>query len=137
MDCLLRLLGATYLIEFLRHTFPQVDHKTGLVAAEVERRRQIYGRNALKGHKTIHPAILFLKHLVNVMSIILFIAMGLSLAVQEWVEAGVLAFVIVANAVVGFLQEHGSEKTMQALRRLSSPVARVLRGGHIVEVRIE
>lgn len=100
----------------------------------MERRRLAFGRNALKGSKSIHPAVLFLKHLVNVMSAILFLALGLSLAVKEWVEAGVLGFVILANAVVGFIQEYGSEKTMQALRRLSSPLARVLRGGYIVEV---
>jgi magnesium-transporting ATPase (P-type) len=69
------------------------------------------------------------------MTAILFFAFGISLTMKEWVEAGVLAFVILANAIVGFLQEYGSEKTMQALRRLSSPVARVLRGGHVVEVR--
>ncbi len=93
-----------------------MDAEKGLSVPEVERRRLAFGRNALKGHKSVHPAVLFLKHLVNIMSAILFLALGLSLAVQEWVEAGVLAFVILANAVVGFLQEYGSEKTMQVNR---------------------
>lgn len=119
---------------YLAQLKKQVDAAAGLPAVEVEKRRHVFGRNALKGHKTVHPAVLFLKHLLNVMSIILLIAMSLSLAVQEWVEAGVLAFVVVANAIVGFIQEYSSEKTMQALRRMSSPMARVLRGGHVVEV---
>jgi magnesium-transporting ATPase (P-type) len=100
----------------------------------VEGRRQTFGRNALRGRRSVHPFVLFLKHLINVMSIILIGAMGLSLAVHDYVEAGVIGFIVVANAIVGFFQEYSSEKTMQALRRLSSPLARVVREGCIVEV---
>ncbi len=71
------------------------------------------------------------------MSLVLGIAVGLSLAVEEWIEGAVILVVIVANAVVGFLQEYSSEKTMQALRRLSSPLAKVQRDGKIVVVRIQ
>lgn len=38
------------------------------------------------------------------MSLILFIAVALALAVEEWIEAGVIGFIIVLNTVVGFLQ---------------------------------
>lgn len=85
----------------------------GLSTEEAARRRAVFGPNALKGRKQVHPVVLFLKHLVNVMTVILFIALGLSLAVHEWIEASVIAFVIILNAVVGFVQEYGSEKTMQ------------------------
>lgn len=88
----------------------------GLSTEEADRRRAVFGPNALKGRKQVHPVVLFLKHLVNVMTVILFIALGLSLAVHEWIEASVIAFVIILNAVVGFVQEYGSEKTMQVGR---------------------
>lgn len=85
----------------------------GLTTEEAARRRAVFGPNQLKGRKPVHPVVLFLKHLVNVMTVILFIALGLSLAVHEWIESSVIAFVILLNAVVGFVQEYGSEKTMQ------------------------
>ncbi len=88
----------------------------GLSTEEAVRRRQVFGPNQLKGRKPVHPVVLFLKHLINVMTVILFIALGLSLAVHEWIEASVIAFVIILNAVVGFVQEYGSEKTMQVNR---------------------
>jgi magnesium-transporting ATPase (P-type) len=89
----------------------------GLSTEEAVRRRQVFGPNQLKGRKPVHPVVLFLKHLINVMTVILFIALGLSLAVHEFIEASVIAFVIILNAVVGFVQEYGSEKTMQVRRQ--------------------
>ncbi|EWM20481.1 na p-type atpase [Nannochloropsis gaditana] len=111
----------------------QADPATGLSHAEVETRRHHFGRNALKGRRSVHPLVLLLQHLLNVMSLILFVAVALALAVQEWIEAGVIGFIIVLNTVVGFAQEYSSEKTMQALRRLSSPLARVIREGRSEE----
>ena len=55
--------------------------------------------------------------------------MAVSAAFQDWVEAGVLAAVIILNVSIGFFQELGAEKKMDALRQLSSPSARVVRDG--------
>ncbi|PWZ00513.1 putative ENA2-plasma membrane P-type ATPase [Testicularia cyperi] len=55
--------------------------------------------------------------------------MGVSLGIQSWIEGGVLAGVVAINVFVGFFQELSAEKTMNALRNLASPTARVLRNG--------
>lgn len=55
--------------------------------------------------------------------------MALSFGVKDWVEAGVLAAVIILNVGIGFWQEYRAEKKMDALRALSSPSASVLRDG--------
>lgn len=55
--------------------------------------------------------------------------MGLSFGVKDYVEGAVLAAVIVLNVSIGFFQEYGAEKKMDALRALSSPSATVLRDG--------
>jgi P-type Na+/K+ transporter len=60
---------------------------------------------------------------------VLFFAMGLSFGVSDYVEGGVLAAVIILNVSIGFFQEYGAEKKMDALRALSSPSATVLRDG--------
>ena len=70
----------------------------------MEERRAVFGRNTLKGRRSVNPVLLFLSHLFNVMSIILMIAVALALAVEEWIEGGVIAFIIVINTCVGFFQ---------------------------------
>lgn len=60
---------------------------------------------------------------------VLFFAMGLSFGVGDFIEGGVLAAVIVLNVSIGFFQEYGAEKKMDALRSLSAPSATVLRDG--------
>jgi hypothetical protein len=55
--------------------------------------------------------------------------MGLSFGIKDYIEGGVLVFVIVLNVTIGFWQEYRAEKRMDALRALSSPSAMVLRDG--------
>lgn len=55
--------------------------------------------------------------------------MALSFGIRDWVEGGVLLVVIVLNVSIGFYQEYGAEKKMDALRALSAPSAMVLRDG--------
>jgi magnesium-transporting ATPase (P-type) len=65
------------------------------------------------------------------MNVVLFTALGASFGLQEWVKGGVLLFVIFTNTFIGFFQEYRAEKTMDALRKLASPTARVMRDGNI------
>ena len=94
----------------------------------MEERRLIFGRNALKGRRSVHPVILLLRHLFNVTSLILFVAVALAIAVEEWIEGGVIGFIIVLNTVVGFLQvrkkggREGWQAGLQTPFHLSSPL---------------
>jgi len=56
-------------------------------------------------------------------------AMALSFGVEDFIEGGVLAVVIILNVSIGFYQERKAEKKMDSLRNLSSPSARVIRDG--------
>lgn len=60
--------------------------------------------------------------------------MAVSLAIESWIEGGVIAGVIILNIVVGFMQEYQAEKTMDSLRSLSSPTANVVRSGHAINI---
>lgn len=60
---------------------------------------------------------------------VLLFATVLSFAVRDWIEGGVLVAVIILNVSIGFYQEYGAEKKMDALKALSSPSAMVLRDG--------
>lgn len=60
--------------------------------------------------------------------------MAVSLAIQSWIEGGVVAAVFIMNIVIGFNQEYKAEKTMDSIRSLSSPTANVVRDGKIINV---
>jgi len=60
--------------------------------------------------------------------------MALSFGVSDYIEGAVLAAVIILNVSIGFYQEYGAEKKMDALRALSSPSASVLRDGKTIVV---
>jgi potassium/sodium efflux P-type ATPase len=63
------------------------------------------------------------------MNVILGAALVVSIVVVDWIKVSVLVLVIVSNSGIGFAQEYKSEKTMDALRNMSAPNARVLRNG--------
>jgi magnesium-transporting ATPase (P-type) len=118
----------------------------GLSSAQVAQLQQKYPPNELDVGGAIPWYKLFIKQLLNAMILVrslmhrclrrqlivgqvLFLAMALSFAVGDYVEGGVLVAVIILNVSIGFFQEYGAEKKMDALRALSSPSAMVLRDG--------
>lgn len=68
------------------------------------------------------------------MTFCLILAMAVSFGIRTWIEAGVLAGIIVMNITIGAWQEYSAEQTMDSLRNLASPTARVVRGGSSVTV---
>lgn len=55
--------------------------------------------------------------------------MAISIGFKDYIEAVVLAIVFALNSAIGIVQEYSSEKTMESLRKMASPTARVLRDG--------
>ncbi|KAI1816479.1 potassium/sodium efflux P-type ATPase [Poronia punctata] len=105
------------------------DLDRGLSSSRVTELQGTYPPNVLDVGGAIPWYKIFIKQLLNAMILVLFFAMALSFAVGDYVEGGVLVAVIVLNVSIGFFQEYGAEKKMDALRALSSPSAMVLRGG--------
>ncbi|OTA98229.1 hypothetical protein M426DRAFT_17628 [Hypoxylon sp. CI-4A] len=107
----------------------ETDLERGLSSTQVTQLQEKYPPNELDVGGAIPWYKIFLKQLFNAMILVLFFAMALSFAVSDWVEGGVLLAVIVLNVSIGFYQEYGAEKKMDALRALSAPSAMVLRDG--------
>ncbi|KAG2203027.1 hypothetical protein INT47_013243 [Mucor saturninus] len=101
----------------------------GLIESEIEEKRLVHGYNEMEGDGGVNPVKLMLKQFLNVMVLILVIAMAVSFAFKDWVEAGVIAFIMLLNAGIGFMQEYKAEKTMESLRQMASPTAQVIRDG--------
>ncbi|KAK5633176.1 hypothetical protein RRF57_008890 [Xylaria bambusicola] len=125
--------------EYERHPFLQSaedvarhlgsDLEKGLSSSQVTQLQQKYPPNELEVGGAIPWYKIFIKQLLNAMILVLFFALVLSFVVGDYIEGGVLAAVIVLNVSIGFFQEYGAEKKMDALRALSSPSAMVLRDG--------
>ena len=108
----------------------------GLTAAEAADRLVRYGPNELSGGRKISPLKIFLEQFKDFMVIILIIAAIISAAIataqgttEEWLDAAVIMVIVVINATLGFVQTYRAEKTMQALKDMTAPLANVIRDG--------
>ena len=99
----------------------------GLTTQEVQKRLSQYGPNELRKEKGTSTVMLFLQQFTNVLIIILLIATGLSLAIGDTIEALIIFAIVLASAFLGFFGEYRSEKAVEALKKMTAPVALVMR----------
>lgn len=106
----------------------------GLSNDEVVLRRKKYGTNELieKGVKS--PFKILLEQLSETLIVILIIAAVVSAFLGEAIDAIAIGIIVVLNAVLGVTQEYRAEKAMQALKKMSVALVKVLRNGKIEEV---
>ncbi|MFA4991199.1 MAG: calcium-transporting P-type ATPase, PMR1-type [Candidatus Omnitrophota bacterium] len=107
----------------------KADAERGLSAPEAEERLKKYGLNQLQEKKSITPAKIFLEQFNDFMIWVLIGAALVSGFLKEWVDAWAIIAIVMLNAILGFIQEYRAEKSLQALKRLSSPKAKVIRDG--------
>jgi len=110
------------------------DPNKGLSNQEVMIRRSQYGKNELKKQNKKSVFGLFLEQFKDPMVVILIVGALVSIFLQEIIDACIILFVIVMNAVIGVIQEFKAEKAIDALEKLASPKAFVVRGGYSKEV---
>ena len=113
------------------------DGKRGLSPGQVQRRRSQYGPNAL--HQNQPPRLLtrLLLQLKDPMVLVLLGAAGLSLAASggsDWLDAAIILLIVVVNACISLSQEDNARRALEALRQLSAPQARVIRGGELLRL---
>lgn len=95
------------------------------------------GKNSLGDGGKISILSILMRQICNAMIIVLFISMIISFAIRDWITAGVIAFIIALNVLIGSQQEFKAEKTMGSLKSLSSPSAVVIRGGNDLTIPSE
>ncbi len=105
----------------------------GLTKEEASKRLVEYGPNALKEQKKTPLIVRFLEQFKDFMVIILLIAAIVSVVInpEDWVESLIILIVVLINAILGTWQESKAEKSLEALKKLSTPNAKVIRGGKI------
>lgn len=108
--------------------------ETGLRCEEVAERQNTYGRNELEEVKPVHPFIVFLSQFKDLLVIILIAAAIISMVSGELESTIVILAVITMNAILGTVQSIKAQKSLDALKQLSTPHSRVLRDGTLMEV---
>ena len=113
----------------------QLDTTTqGLSDAEIAKRRETYGENALAEEKKKSPLVVFLEQFKDLLVIILIAAAVISALSGNGESTIVIVAVITLNAILGTVQHFKAEKSLESLKALSSPSAKVMRNGVKVEV---
>lgn len=114
-----------------------VNSKIGLSDSEVNERLQKYGENKLDEVKKKTLLQRFIYQLKDVMIYVLLIASVINViahGIDGLTEAVIILMVVLINAVVGVVQESRAEKTLEALKELSTPRAIVRRNGEVIEI---
>ena len=107
----------------------KVDIDSGLSAAEAEKRLKENRHNMLEEKKQASPVILFLNQFKDFMVLVLLGATLISGILGEYTDALTIMVIVLVNAVLGFVQEYRAERSLEALRGLTAPTARVIRNG--------
>lgn len=101
----------------------------GLSREEAQKRLEKYGRNEIRRKKPISPLSIFLSQFKDLLIWILIFATVISGITGEYVDMAVIAVILVLNAVLGFYQEYKAERSIEALQKMASLKALVLRKG--------
>jgi len=115
----------------------QADLNCGLSTAEAEKRRNIYGANALKEEPPKSVLAMFFDQLKETLIIILIVAAIISGALGEWVDSIVIMIIVVLNAILGVIQENKAEQALQALKEMTKAHVKVLRDGQVTQIDVE
>jgi len=115
--------------------YSKTDLKIGLSSPEVKKRLDEVGPNQLEEKKARTPWDMFLGQFKDVLVLILLISALVSFILGEVSDAMVIAIILILNATLGVVQEYKAEKSLAALKKMTTPNALVIRDGK--QARIE
>ena len=115
----------------------ETDKDKGLTRREAMERRAKYGANRLESQEQKSLGQMIAEQLNDPLILILVVAMAISLMLHELGDAVIIVTVVVLNAAVGIIQEGKAGKAVEALKKISSPQAVVLREGERAKIAAE
>jgi magnesium-transporting ATPase (P-type) len=101
----------------------------GLGTADAAERLALHGRNTLPVQPPRNPVLRFLSHFHNTLIYVLLVSAGLTALMDHYVDTAVILAVVIANAVIGYVQEGRAEQAMAAIKGMLAPRTSVLRDG--------
>ncbi len=106
----------------------------GLSENEVKERFEQYGPNKLPEGEGISRLKIILHQFTSPLIYILLVAGIVTAFLGEYIDTGVIAAVIILNAIIGYFQEYKAETSVRALKSMMVPRAKVVRGGKEKEI---
>lgn len=113
----------------------------GLSQKEVQKRLQQYGPNKIKRTKKVSPVKILLSQFASPLTLILIGAAVLSFLVnyyrgESYFDAILIMAIVLASGIAGFIQDYKAEKTVEALKKMATPKAKVIRDGKQQEIKV-
>jgi len=115
--------------------------KSGLTSTEAKMRFESHGPNTISIKKEISPVSIFINQFKNLLVLLLLFAAFVSFMIAyldphdgDYIDAILIFAIVIGNAAFGFFQEYKAEKTIEALTKMSAPLALVIRDKKEIEI---
>lgn len=105
------------------------DPHQGLSLNEAAQRLSVYGKNSINSTPSRPAWLRFLLQFHNLLIYVLMGAMFVTFYLQHYIDSGVIAGVIIINAIIGYIQEGKAEQALEAVRSMLAQHATVIRDG--------
>lgn len=103
----------------------------GLSTREAEKRIKTYGLNELKHKKKKSPVLIFLSQFNDFLVWVLMGATIISGFIGDKADAITILIIVIVNAILGFVQEFRTERSLEALQEMAAPTCKAIRDGNI------
>ena len=121
----------------------RTNSQRGLSYEDAKARQEKYGKNKLKDKPRESIIIKFLKQFNDFMIIILIVASIVSAIISyiqgqnDYIDSIIIIGIVIVNALMGVIQEAKAEKSIEALKQLTPPKAKVVRNNETIEINAE
>jgi len=119
------------------------NSKLGLSEEEARARLSRYGPNVLAEKKNAGLAVKFFRQFNDFMIIVLLAAAAISLVLSilngggDFADPVIILAIVLLNAILGVIQENKAEKSLEALKKMSAPAAKVVRDGRLMHIQAD
>lgn len=113
------------------------DLKKGLTSSEAQQLLEKNGKNCLREEKPKTVLQMFCEQMFNFTNLILVLAVIISIILKDYGEAAIIGVIMITNGIIGVVQEGKAQKALEALKKMSTLKAKVIRDGEIREISSE
>ncbi|MFT5659900.1 MAG: cation-transporting ATPase F [Sulfurimonas sp.] len=110
------------------------DMSDGLGPLSIKHREEFFGKNTLKETKQDSKLKKFILQFHNALIYILLGASLVTALLHEWIDSGVIFFVVIINVIIGFLQELKAQEAIESLKKMMQTEAIVIRDGEKLSI---
>ena len=110
---------------------------TGLTSNEAAKLLQKNGYNTFSTDTKSKPLKIFANQFKDIMVLILIAATIISVFLGEIYDSVTIILIVMLNAILGFIQEYKTEKTLEELKKMTSPTARVYRNDILTTINAD